>query len=205
MAHKGSNMKSCYAKDNTKNMLNSDSDSSTQLNQILKQLKLDKNLGSAVEKLFNETSDLNKIQSQVILFIKNAIPEKNNLGNSGIIEERLTRGINNISKKFMKNVDKQFDSSFGTIDKKNQKYVLNNEVKSDLEKTIKNWAVYQVYKIMNPKRIAGETHKDNYISNLKFRGQKQAEKYSKNLSENEKKDAQKKVVALKKDSNGRGR
>ena len=37
---------------------------------------------------------------------------------------------------------------------------------------MKNFAVYEVYKVMNPKRIAGETAKDNYKHNLIEGGEK---------------------------------
>ncbi|WP_410528553.1 DUF5394 family protein [Rickettsiales endosymbiont of Peranema trichophorum] len=37
--------------------------------------------------------------------------------------------------------------------------------------------VYQIYKIMNPRRLAGETKLDNFIHNVQARGIKEAMKY----------------------------
>jgi predicted ATP-dependent endonuclease of OLD family len=55
--------------------------------------------------------------------------------------------------------------------------ILSTRAKKDLKKSIKNFAIYQVYKVINPKRIAGETKKDNYVNNLMHGGQKLASKY----------------------------
>ena len=42
---------------------------------------------------------------------------------------------------------------------------------------MKNFAVYEIYKVINPKRIAGETAKDNYKHNLIEGGVALASKY----------------------------
>ncbi len=46
--------------------------------------------------------------------------------------------------------------------------------KKDLGRIIKNLAVYEIYKCMNPNRLAGETKKDNFIHNVIIRGAKYA-------------------------------
>ena len=55
--------------------------------------------------------------------------------------------------------------------------VLDAKAKASVKKIIKEFAIYEVYKVMNPRRIAGETKKDNYAHNMMMGGQKRASKY----------------------------
>jgi hypothetical protein len=51
--------------------------------------------------------------------------------------------------------------------KKNFKQALGkNKSREDFKRSVQHFIIYQIYKIMNPRRIAGETKKDNYIHNL---------------------------------------
>lgn len=77
----------------------------------------------------------------------------------------------------MQNLDTDLDHSSGKISNKDRAHLLDIEAKKNLKKIMKNFVVYEIYKIMNPKRIAGETAKDNYKHNLMEGGQRLAEEY----------------------------
>ena len=47
----------------------------------------------------------------------------------------------------------------------------------NLSDIVKRFIIYEIYKILTPRRIAGETNLQNFISNFIIRGEKQAIKY----------------------------
>ncbi len=58
--------------------------------------------------------------------------------------------------------------------KKNQVKEISHKYFKDI---IKQFAIYQLYKVMNPRRIAGETKKENYKHNMVIGGNKLAVKH----------------------------
>ena len=54
---------------------------------------------------------------------------------------------------------------------------LTPETYSSLKTNLKKFVVYEMYKVLSPKRIAGESHRDNFITNAVMRGIKVAIKY----------------------------
>ena len=82
--------------------------------------------------------------------------------------------------KFTRNLIKRYEGADPDIDANNSiddKYPLDAKAKASVKKIIKEFAIYEVYKVMNPRRIAGETKKDNYAHNMMMGGQKRASKY----------------------------
>lgn len=64
---------------------------------------------------------------------------------------------------------------------------MSKKMLQKFKKMVKKFAVYEIYKAMNPNRIAGETHKENFVSNYIVGGMKRAEKYKSkdvNISKN---------------------
>lgn len=154
----------------------------SELSHIFEDLEEDQDLGKAVEQIFDETNDLNEIQTKIILLIKEhlEIEKKLDLEKNQDIdadEEKIARDVTELCRKMMQDLDEEIDPTLGKISKKDRAHMLNLEAKKNIKKIMKNFAVYQVYKIMNPKRIAGETAKDNYKHNLMRGGQKLAGKY----------------------------
>jgi hypothetical protein len=154
----------------------------SELSHIFEDLEEDQDLGKAVEQIFDETNDLNEIQTKIILLIKEhlEIEKKLDLEKNQDIdadEEKIARDVTELCRKMMQDLDEEIDPTLGKISKKDRAHMLNLEAKKNIKKIMKNFAVYEVYKIMNPKRIAGETAKDNYKHNLMRGGQKLAGKY----------------------------
>ena len=151
-----------------------------ELENLLEQIGQDEDLGEAVEKIFDETTDLNEIQVKIILLLKGYLKTKKK---SGIdvnkideLEKKITEDISKFAGKFNRVVEEEIDPNLGTV-KKGKESILNIEAKKNLKRIMKNFAVYEVYKIMNPKRIAGETKEDNYRKNLMQGGEQLASRY----------------------------
>ena len=153
----------------------------SELENLFEEIGQDEDLGKAIEKIFDEITDLNEIQVKIILLIRNYLKAKKK---SGIdvnkideLEKKITEDINKFAGKFNKVIGEEIDPNLGTVSKKGKESILNIEAKKNLKRIIKNFAVYEVYKIMNPKRIAGETKEDNYRKNLMQGGEQLASRY----------------------------
>ena len=92
-------------------------------------------------------------------------------------EEKIAKDVTELSRRLMKDLEEELDPSLGKIRIKDRSLWLNKQAKNNIKRIMKNFAIYEVYKIMNPKRIAGETAKDNYKHNLMQGGEKLAKKY----------------------------
>ena len=141
----------------------------------------DEDLGKAVEKIFDETTDLNEIQTKIILLLKAYLKTKKK---SGIdvskiedLEKKITEDITNFIGKFTKTIEEDIDPNIGTVSKKDRANLLNIEARKNIKRIMKNFVVYEIYKVMNPKRIAGETKEDNYRKNLIQGGEQLASRY----------------------------
>jgi hypothetical protein len=146
---------------------------------IFEELEKNDNLRKAVDQVFNETNDLNKIQSKLILIIKKHLKvSKKNVEkgrDADINEDKIAKDITEFCRVVMQSLD--IEPKIGKLSSKDRTHGLKIEAKKNLNKILKNFIVYEIYKIMNPKRIAGETAKENYQNNLIEGGQKFAEKY----------------------------
>ncbi len=153
----------------------------SELANILEQIEKGEDLGKAIEKIFDETTDLNEIQTKIILLIRDLLKTKKKSGIDASkideLEKKITQDIEKFSGKFTKVIEEDIDPNLGTVSKKDRASLLNIEAKKNLKRIMKNFAVYEVYKIMNPKRIAGETKKDNYKNNLIHGGERLASRY----------------------------
>jgi hypothetical protein len=152
----------------------------SELENLFEEIGQDEDLGKAVEKIFDEITDLNEIQVKIILLIRNYLKAKKK---SGIdvnkideLEKKITEDMSKFAGKFNRVVEEEIDPNLGTV-KKGKESILNIEAKKNLKRIMKNFAVYEVYKIMNPKRIAGETKEDNYRKNLMQGGEQLASRY----------------------------
>lgn len=155
----------------------------SELADIFEDMKKSGDLGAAIELMIAECNELTEIQSKLVLLIQEHLknkkkmlsPEK--LAKIEADEKRIVRDIEELSRKLLKKIDIELDPSLGEISRKDRAHILNLEAKNNIKRLIKNFAIYEVYKIMNPKRIAGETAKENYVHNLIEYGENVASKY----------------------------
>lgn len=128
--------------------------------------------------LLNEqTMDLTKLQSQIILLIRKYFGRKKNF-NSKISEKLINKNVADVSNYLMQQRSKLVqDATKGLANSKDKLQGISKESRINLKRLIKSFAVYQIYMFMNPKRIAGETKKMNFAYNMIRGGMDLAKKY----------------------------
>lgn len=168
------------SEDSIKNSLSEKYES--EMVEILEELKKDENVGKAIDRIIEEAADLGEMQSKLILLIKKHLA-KRELKTDKLTDKKIKFNDEEIEQdisKFTCNLIKRYEGADRDIDANNSiddKYPLDAKAKASVKKIIKEFAIYEVYKVMNPRRIAGETKKDNYAHNMMMGGQKRASKY----------------------------
>lgn len=155
----------------------------SELADIFEDMKKSDDLGAAIELMIAECNEITEIQSKLVLLIQEHLknkkrmlsPEK--LAKVETDEKKIVRDIEELCRKLLKKIDTEVEPSLAEISRKDRAHILNLEAKNNIKRLIKNFAIYEVYKIMNPKRIAGETAKENYVNNLIEYGENVASKY----------------------------
>lgn len=140
----------------------------------------EKNLGAVVDRIIENAKNIDDTQTNIILAIKNHLIKKDKTPDeqekAAEIEKQITEDISGFinrvykSKAMSKNIDKTTNNNAVAGE-------LNAVSKSYLKGVMKRFVVYEIYKVMNPKRIAGETKKQNYQKNVKQIGVEKARKY----------------------------
>ena len=179
----------------------------SEMAHIFEELKKDSNLGHAIDQIFEESNNLNEIQTKTILLIQKhakaigpTLDPK--LEKSRFDPKQMAKDMSKLIHDLMKNNEEEInDPEIGTIAKGDKYHHISGQSKKDLKRIMKNFAVYQVYKVMTPKRIAGETKKDNYEHNMMKGGEKLARQYEGGSDADIKSYGKAEVERIKKQSN----
>jgi hypothetical protein len=140
-------------------------------------------LGKKIDEIFDTTDDLNEIESKISLLVSKEMSKIQEKQGSSAEKTDLSKDIT----KLIKDVIEERDSDTTNLDtvikadgreKKNKYSRLKEESKKHLKAILKNFAIYEIYKVMNPRRIAGETAKINYMNNMAVGGEKLASKHT---------------------------
>ena len=151
------------------------------MNNILLGLKKDLKVGKAVDRIIEEATELDEMQSKLILLVKkyfeNLSKSDVNIGEkTRFNDEEVAGAITKFTRELIRGQEKQEpDVDISRTD--SDKYPLSKKAKIATKKAIKEFMVYEIYKVMNPRRIAGETTKDNYEHNMMLGGAERAAKY----------------------------
>ncbi|MFP3017512.1 MAG: DUF5394 family protein [Candidatus Tisiphia sp.] len=132
--------------------------------------------------LNEQTMDLTKLQTQIILLIKKYLGKlaHKKLGKLGVkIDENLvSKNVAEVSNYLMRQHSQLVkEANRGLIKSKDKLQGISNQSRLEAKRLVKNFALYQVYKFMNPKRIAGETKEENFAYNMIRGGIDLAKKY----------------------------
>jgi len=154
----------------------------SELVHLFEEMEKDDDLGTAVEKLIDECHEVEEVQGKLIFLIKEHLKKKRKNSVQGVKEidadeEKIARDAEELCQKLWQKIDQELNAESGEISHKGKANILNLESKKFLKRIMKSFVVYEVYKVMNPKRIAGETAKDNYKHNLIEGGASLASKY----------------------------
>ncbi len=148
-------------------------------------------------KLIENSNDVAEVQAKLILLIEEFSKKTKNEVKG---EEEIKDRIRVVSSYIMQ----QMGISSKEKNIKDTKYeYLDKRAKANIKAVMKRFMIYEVYKVANPHRIAGETRLNNFIHNVLFRGLKAALKYTSNrtrsfYSQEMIKNLEKKHEALKK-------
>lgn len=144
--------------------------------EILDAIEGDEEFNQEIEELISELDkgnlDLSALQSRFLLLIRAAL-SKARKGNLAYLEHKLKATEKEILEQLtslshyimMKKVDVVRESTEG-LDAPKDKYAHLTSASIQYTKQIlKKFAMYEIYKVMNPHRIAGETKRENFVNN----------------------------------------
>lgn len=138
-----------------------------------------------LDEISKDNFDLSALQTKILLLIK-PIVEKAYLGkdkNKKMEEirkerEKLRTKIKDLSFYFtMKKSAGHINAPSSLVSPADKKAFLNDKSTKVLKAELKRHAIYEIYKMANPRRIAGETNRDNFVGNYITKGEKQARKF----------------------------
>lgn len=157
--------------------------SSDEAMQIFNELNANDAFDQEIEQIMaclnEQTLDLTKVQTQIILLIKKYLSKLNDkkLGIK-IDEQVVNKNVAEVSSYLMQQRSQLAkEANKGLIKSKDNLQNINSKSREDIKRIVKNFALYQVYKFMNPKRIAGETKEENFAHNMIRGGMELASKY----------------------------
>lgn len=164
---------------------NQDTSSDNLVNEFYQKLKNNAEFEAELEALisnFEINQDVSKLQTNIILLIKKLLLS-NSSGSTSIeltqeLEQQIAKQIAKISKELIYKHTRTLAEENQDLEqnKDNLEYI-SEPSRAELKKNLKRFAIYEVYKLLNPRRIAGETRLSNFIHNLIIGGAKYALKY----------------------------
>lgn len=155
---------------------------------ILEALESDTEFNKEMEELLSSldsgTLDLTILQSKLLLLIKSAIGRLDK-GKSKILEtilkskeKEILDQLTALSHHLMMQKSQLAKDASQDLENPKDKYSnLTTAAIKNTKEILKRFAIYQIYKVMNPRRIAGETRRENFVANFITGGIKKAMKY----------------------------
>ncbi|MCP5369490.1 MAG: DUF5394 family protein [Rickettsiaceae bacterium] len=150
-----------------------------ELQTIIKKISNQKDIKDIIEQIFDKSDNLDTLRTALILSISRYIKTKQEIGNQKPIEEGKKQKLSiEESKEIDQEINQFVDNALELHGLKNKKFDIDNiKARKDFKRIVAHFTIYEIYKVMNPKRIAGETKEKNYAHNLIRGGKKLASKY----------------------------
>jgi hypothetical protein len=136
-----------------------------------------------IKKLTEESLDLAELQSKFILMIIETLKrlkksKLHDLEYSKQKEQDISEQLALISNHLMMHKSLIAKESVDGLDTPKDRYQnITDSSKKYMKQSLRRFAIYEIYKWMNPHRIAGETRKDNFVHNMITGGIKKAVQY----------------------------
>ena len=146
--------------------------------------EFNKEIQNLVASLQADTLDLSAIQSKFLLLIKAALSRLGK-GKSREFEHKLKTNEKDILNQLtmlshhlmMQKTSLAREASEGLDAPKDKQASLNSSSVQNTKQILKRFAIYEIYKITNPRRIAGETKMQNFVHNYITGGMRKAMRY----------------------------
>jgi hypothetical protein len=141
--------------------------------------KLDQILSTMQESSLN----LSLVQSEIILLIESVferlIVSKEDLEKAKTSynqkKEIIAKNLKELSTYLMMHRSSLISKTiFGIEGPEDKNLFITSEIQAHLKRILRRFAIYEIYKIMTPKRIAGKTKRQNFVANAVLRGMKVA-------------------------------
>jgi len=147
-----------------------------ELQTIIKKISNQKDIKDIIEQIFDKSDNLDTLRTALILSISRYIKTKQEIGNQKPIEEGKKQKLSiEESKEIDQEINQFVDNALELHGLKNKKFDIDNiKARKDFKRIVAHFTIYEIYKVMNPKRIAGETKEKNYAHNLIRGGKKLA-------------------------------
>ncbi len=162
-----------------------------QLMQIAKFISKDKELSTLVNNIISNGTAKEEIETKLIILLNLLLPKMkkkfSEIGtdqNANFDESALAKDISKLAhllngSKTLKNL---VDSKDSTLQIESEEDIdtsnITNRSKRNLKKLFKEFITYEIYKVMSPNQIAGETKLQNFLNNMHIGGFKLASKYA---------------------------
>lgn len=174
------------------NEIDKEIDADPELKNFMTKLNEDQDFNAEIERLLANLNgiDLTMLQSEIMLLLKKSVSllksqkakiKLEQLSKSG--DDALLQQIHKVSSYIMmqkSRIIRTNNRNLGLNTKSDRyQYNIDKKAEKDLSNTIKRLATYEVYKILNPRRLAGETKIDNFINNIITSGIEFAKKHEK--------------------------
>jgi len=151
---------------------------------LLEALKKDKNIGRAIDNIFENSDNIQEIEAKIALLFKEYIRDIESefgpeLQRTDIKGHAVAKHLIKLGRDFITKIQGEAQGAQNDAQASENKNHnnLSAQAKRDFQKIVKNFVVYKVYQVMNPRRIAGETKIDNYKNNYVYRGKDYADNH----------------------------
>lgn len=138
-----------------------------------------KQLEEIIEKIHEVNYDLSKLQEKILSLLENSMKKLVLKEELRDLLEELKGGMGDVKLRLGElSVHIMMKRNLGVYSgAKNLKDFLVSKACEDLREIMKRFIIYEIYKLLNPRMIAGETRKENFIKNFILRGERIARKF----------------------------
>jgi len=167
-----------------------ESELSTEVKALLEILEEDPEFEAEIDVILyilqESDMDLSYVQSHIILLIEKSLAKldlkdkKAEEAREGFKKKKelIARRLEELSAYLMLQRSKLVTNMItGTNISADKKLFTDAKAKAHVKTILKRFAVYEIYKVTTPRRIAGETRRQNFVSNVVLRGLKVALKH----------------------------
>lgn len=166
--------------------LESQGDLAPELKEFLEALgqdgELDKSLNEMIEGLdLSRNIDLEEIKKKIIILLRDQLGRIKSIDESNvkrILKKRdkaISKHLQELSQYLVLRQAQRADNKKGVLATLGDKF--SKQARIDFKNIFKRFAIYEVYMVMNPKRIAGENKIINFVHNMIIGGFEKARKY----------------------------
>lgn len=160
----------------------SDPEFDEEIKEFFALLKDDAEMSAQIDMILFALTESNLVEAQtlIITMIKKFLESKSNRDKlikiTNSTEAGLTEHIKELSTFIMRTSARVRDLDKNLLKKKDLQY-MNDKSRANFRGMVRRFLVYELYKFVNPRRIAGETRRDNFIHNMIAGGFQRALKY----------------------------